>query len=89
MSVPPQNLEFRIGDFLLHCLVIEKSSLIADKHPILLVMVNSRVEPFNFSTHSLDSLLHFFPYNVESLSSNIASSFQPIFMFLLNIFLLE
>ena len=24
MSVPPQNLEFRIGDFLLHCLVVEK-----------------------------------------------------------------
>ena len=27
-----------------------------------------RVEPFSFCTHSADSLLHFFPYNFESLS---------------------
>ena len=90
MSVPPQNLEFRIGDFLLHCLIVEKkSSLIVDKHPVLLILVNSRVEPFNFCTHNLDSSLHSFPYNVESLSLNILSSFQSIIMFILNISFLK
>ena len=61
-------------------------SLIIDKHLILLIMVNSRVGWFNSCTHSLDLRLHFFLYNIESISSNIVCSFQPIFMFLLNFF---
>ena len=68
---------------------MEKLSLIVDKHPILLILVNSRVEVFNFFTHSLDSLLHFFPYNVELFSLNVVFSFQPIIMFLLNISFLK
>ena len=63
--------------------------MIVDKHPILLILVNSRVEPFTFCTYKLDSLLHFFPYNAESLSSNVLFSFQYIFMFLLNISFLK
>ena len=74
--------ESHVDDFLLHCLIVEKFVLDCCKHLILLVLVNSRVEPFNFCTHSLD----FFSYNVESLSSNVVFSFEPVFMILLNIF---
>ena len=70
------KMKFHNGDFLLYYLIVEKI--------ILLILVNSRVELFNFCTHSLDLLLHFFPYNIESLSSNIVFSFQPISMFLSN-----
>ena len=52
---------------------------------ILLILINSRVKSFNFCTHSNYLLLHFFTYNVESLSSNIVFAFQPIFTFLLNV----
>ena len=45
---------------------LKNSSLIVDKHAILLILVNSRVETFSFCTNSLDWLLLFFPYQILS-----------------------
>ena len=39
---------------------MEKPCLNVGKHPVLLILVNPRVEPFNFCTCSLDLLLQFF-----------------------------
>ena len=67
---------------------LKKSSLIVDKNPFLLILVNSRVEPFSFCTNSLDSLLLFFPYKILSLFfrmlcflSSLSLCFFLIFIF--------
>ena len=87
MYLPPQKFEFHIIDFLLHySITLKKRPWFSDKRPLLLISVNSIVEPFTFCTHSLYLLLHLFSYNAESLSSNVVFYFEPLCFFLIFLF---
>ena len=77
---------FALAIFFFIVYSLKKLSFIVDKYPIRLILVNSSAEQLNFFTHGLDSLLHFFPCNVEPLSSNNLLSSLSLCFFLIFLF---